>query len=91
MEDAASRDHTLHHATHPTMNVAGFLALYDRDPVKGYAWMSQNRLFLFFVYGFRSHVYENMVLMVEKNHVYGLSTEASKAISQLAEKLKNLQ
>jgi hypothetical protein len=46
------------HAARPTLNLAGFMALYDKNPKQGYKWMCKNRLSLFFAPGFRCKVYK---------------------------------
>jgi hypothetical protein len=90
-DDASATGQLALHAARPTLNLAGFMALYDKNPRQGYKWMCKNRLSLFFAPGFRCHVYENLIRIMKHPKSYGLSNEVVQSMSILAEKLQPLK
>ena len=89
---------TAGHVTHsaskaqidPMKNLAGFLAIFDKDVNIGHRWLQKNRLSFFSIPGFKGKVFENVQKMVEKRKVLGLSNEEVNVLSGLARKLKPL-
>lgn len=75
----------------PLMNLAGFLALFDKDPMVGYRWMKQNRLSFFSIPGFKGEVFENVCNIMEKREVLNLTDQDVALLAVLADKLKPLE
>jgi hypothetical protein len=75
----------------PLKTLACFIAILDEDPITAYKWLSGNRLSFFSIPGFKGHVYETIVTMVEKQETLQLSENEVKMLSLLVEKLKPLE
>lgn len=68
-----------------------FFALLDKDPMVGLQWMQQNRLSFFSIPGFKGASYENLLKIVEKKSVLGLSDDEVSMLITLSNKLKALE
>jgi len=73
------------------INLAVFLAIGDSDPMVTYKWITNNRLSLFSIPGFKCHIFEKLEKMVEKGETFGFTREQIEMLRLLRDKLTPLK